>query len=78
MRYVGRTGARQSSAGGVTYVCSSPGTGLLRTCNLVRISSLAVLRNDGQGVALPPLRRTASVWIPRTLPYAPVATQIFP
>ncbi|MDR0935420.1 MAG: hypothetical protein LBM98_01915 [Oscillospiraceae bacterium] len=47
LRYVGRIGARQSSAGSVTYVCFPPGTGLLRTCNWVRIAHLPVLRNDG-------------------------------
>ncbi|MDR0935797.1 MAG: hypothetical protein LBM98_03845 [Oscillospiraceae bacterium] len=47
MRYVGRLGARQSSAGSVTYVCCPPGTGLLRTCNVLRIAGLPVLRNDG-------------------------------
>ncbi|MDR0935755.1 MAG: hypothetical protein LBM98_03625 [Oscillospiraceae bacterium] len=47
MRYVGRLGARQSSAGSVTYVCCPPGTGLLRTCNIVRIAGLPVLRKDG-------------------------------
>ncbi|MDR0935984.1 MAG: hypothetical protein LBM98_04800 [Oscillospiraceae bacterium] len=49
MRYVRRIGARQFSAGSVTYVCCPPGTGLLRTCNIVRIASLPVLRNDGGG-----------------------------
>ncbi|MDR0936229.1 MAG: hypothetical protein LBM98_06075 [Oscillospiraceae bacterium] len=47
MRYVGRLGARQSSAGGITYVCYAPGTGLLRTCNALRIAGVPVLRNDG-------------------------------
>ncbi|MDR0936907.1 MAG: hypothetical protein LBM98_09520 [Oscillospiraceae bacterium] len=47
MRYVGRTGARQSSAGSITSVCFARGTGLLRTCNLVRIAGLPVLRKDG-------------------------------
>ncbi|MDR0937043.1 MAG: hypothetical protein LBM98_10220 [Oscillospiraceae bacterium] len=47
MRYVERIGARQSSAGGITYVCFAPGTGLLRTCNALRIAGLPVLRNDG-------------------------------
>ncbi|MDR0937578.1 MAG: hypothetical protein LBM98_12955 [Oscillospiraceae bacterium] len=42
------------SAGSVTYVCCPPGTGLLRTCNTLRIASLPVLRKDGQGEALPP------------------------
>ncbi|MDR0937573.1 MAG: hypothetical protein LBM98_12930 [Oscillospiraceae bacterium] len=53
MRYVGRLGARQSSAGSVTYVSCPPGTGLLRTCNALRIAGVAVLRNDGAGFALP-------------------------
>ncbi|MDR0935758.1 MAG: hypothetical protein LBM98_03645 [Oscillospiraceae bacterium] len=53
MRYVGRIGAKQSSAGRITYVCFSPGTGLLRTCNTLRIAGLPVLRNDGAGFALP-------------------------
>ncbi|MDR0936474.1 MAG: hypothetical protein LBM98_07345 [Oscillospiraceae bacterium] len=53
MRYVGRIGARQSSAGSVTYVCCPPGTGLLRTCNVLRIAGFPVLRKDGQGEALP-------------------------
>ncbi|MDR0935184.1 MAG: hypothetical protein LBM98_00710 [Oscillospiraceae bacterium] len=53
MRYVGRLGARQSSAGSVTYVCFAPGTGLLRTCNTLRIASLPVLRNVGQGLPCP-------------------------
>ncbi|MDR0935827.1 MAG: hypothetical protein LBM98_03995 [Oscillospiraceae bacterium] len=47
MRYVERIGARQSSAGGITYVCFAPGTGLLRTCNALRIAGLPVLRNNG-------------------------------
>ncbi|MDR0936819.1 MAG: hypothetical protein LBM98_09080 [Oscillospiraceae bacterium] len=55
MRYVGRLGARQSSAGSVTYVCFAPGTGLLSTCNVLRIVGIPVLRNDGA-----PSRRTPS------------------
>ncbi|MDR0935764.1 MAG: hypothetical protein LBM98_03675 [Oscillospiraceae bacterium] len=47
MRYVPLRPARQSSAGSITYVCFAPGTGLLRTCNIVRIASLPVLRKDG-------------------------------
>ncbi|MDR0937703.1 MAG: hypothetical protein LBM98_13605 [Oscillospiraceae bacterium] len=47
MRYVGRIGARQSSAGSVTYVSAVCCTGLLRTCNALRIAGLPVLRNDG-------------------------------
>ncbi|MDR0937242.1 MAG: hypothetical protein LBM98_11235 [Oscillospiraceae bacterium] len=39
--------ARQSSAGSVTYVSVVCTTGLLRTCNALRIASLPVLRNDG-------------------------------
>ncbi|MDR0937023.1 MAG: hypothetical protein LBM98_10120 [Oscillospiraceae bacterium] len=54
MRYVGRIGARQSSAGRETYVCFAPGTGLLRTCNALRIAGVPVLRNDGAGFALTP------------------------
>ncbi|MDR0937132.1 MAG: hypothetical protein LBM98_10665, partial [Oscillospiraceae bacterium] len=53
LRYVGRIGARQSSAGSVTYVSADCGTGLLRTCNALRIAGLPVLRKDGQGKALP-------------------------
>ncbi|MDR0935781.1 MAG: hypothetical protein LBM98_03765 [Oscillospiraceae bacterium] len=53
MRYAGRIGARQSSAASVTYICFPPGTGLLRTCNIVCIAGLPVLRNDGA-----PSRRT--------------------
>ncbi|MDR0936156.1 MAG: hypothetical protein LBM98_05675, partial [Oscillospiraceae bacterium] len=53
LRYVGRIGARQSSAGSVTYVSADCGTGLLRTCNALRIAGLPVLRNDGAGFALP-------------------------
>ncbi|MDR0936930.1 MAG: hypothetical protein LBM98_09635 [Oscillospiraceae bacterium] len=49
MRYVGRIGARQSSAGSVTYVSLVCTTGLLRTCNVLRIASVPVLRNDGGG-----------------------------
>ncbi|MDR0935955.1 MAG: hypothetical protein LBM98_04655 [Oscillospiraceae bacterium] len=49
MRYVGRIGARQSSAGSVTYVSADCGTGLLRTCNILRIAGVPVLRNDGGG-----------------------------
>ncbi|MDR0936507.1 MAG: hypothetical protein LBM98_07510 [Oscillospiraceae bacterium] len=49
MRYVGCIGARQSSAGSVTYGCFASGTGLLRTCNVLRIAGLPVLRNDGGG-----------------------------
>ncbi|MDR0935640.1 MAG: hypothetical protein LBM98_03035 [Oscillospiraceae bacterium] len=30
---------------------------MLRTCNVLRIAGLAVLRNDGQGFALPPRAR---------------------
>ncbi|MDR0935052.1 MAG: hypothetical protein LBM98_00035 [Oscillospiraceae bacterium] len=47
MRYVQCIGTKQSSAGSVTYVCFPPGTGLLRTCNVLRIAGLPVLRNDG-------------------------------
>ncbi|MDR0936497.1 MAG: hypothetical protein LBM98_07460 [Oscillospiraceae bacterium] len=46
MRYVGMRPARQSSAGSVTYVSLAFTTGLLRTCNVLRIASVAVLRND--------------------------------
>ncbi|MDR0936581.1 MAG: hypothetical protein LBM98_07880 [Oscillospiraceae bacterium] len=53
MRYVQRIGTKQSSAGSVTYVCCPPGTGLLRTCNVLRIAGLPVLRNDGLGRASP-------------------------
>ncbi|MDR0936617.1 MAG: hypothetical protein LBM98_08060 [Oscillospiraceae bacterium] len=45
-RYVGLKPARQSSAGGVTYVSLVCTTGLLRTCNALRIASVPVLRND--------------------------------
>ncbi|MDR0935734.1 MAG: hypothetical protein LBM98_03520 [Oscillospiraceae bacterium] len=47
LRHVQRLGAKQSSAAVRRYVCFPPGTGLLRTCNAVRISGLPVLRNDG-------------------------------
>ncbi|MDR0935484.1 MAG: hypothetical protein LBM98_02245 [Oscillospiraceae bacterium] len=47
MRYVQRIGTKQSSAGSVTYVCCPSGTGLLRTCNALRIAGLPVLRKDG-------------------------------
>ncbi|MDR0937234.1 MAG: hypothetical protein LBM98_11190 [Oscillospiraceae bacterium] len=47
MRYAVLKPARQSSAAVRRYVCFSPGTGLLRTCNLVRIAGLPVLRKDG-------------------------------
>ncbi|MDR0937268.1 MAG: hypothetical protein LBM98_11365 [Oscillospiraceae bacterium] len=47
MRYVGMRPARQSSAGSVTYVSFACTTGLLRTCNVLRIVGLPVLRNDG-------------------------------
>ncbi|MDR0937198.1 MAG: hypothetical protein LBM98_10995 [Oscillospiraceae bacterium] len=50
MRYVVRLGAKQSSAAVRRYVCCPPGTGLLRTCNVLRIAGLPVLRKDGQGV----------------------------
>ncbi|MDR0937068.1 MAG: hypothetical protein LBM98_10345 [Oscillospiraceae bacterium] len=53
MRYVPLRPARQSSAGSVTYVCFPPGTGLLRTCNVLRIAHLPVLRNDGRGKPAP-------------------------
>ncbi|MDR0936679.1 MAG: hypothetical protein LBM98_08370 [Oscillospiraceae bacterium] len=46
MRYVGLKPARQSSAGSITYVSGAYTTGLLRTCNTLRIASVAVLRND--------------------------------
>ncbi|MDR0937587.1 MAG: hypothetical protein LBM98_13005 [Oscillospiraceae bacterium] len=49
MRYVGRIAAKQSSAGSVTYVSFAITTGLLRTCNTLRISGVPVLRNDGGG-----------------------------
>ncbi|MDR0935549.1 MAG: hypothetical protein LBM98_02570 [Oscillospiraceae bacterium] len=49
MRYVALRPARQSSAGSVTYVYYAPGTGLLRTCNVLRIAGVPVLRNDGAG-----------------------------
>ncbi|MDR0935852.1 MAG: hypothetical protein LBM98_04135 [Oscillospiraceae bacterium] len=52
MRYVPLRPARQSSAGGVTYVSVALTTGLLRTCNIVCIASLPVLRNDG-GIVKP-------------------------
>ncbi|MDR0937413.1 MAG: hypothetical protein LBM98_12120 [Oscillospiraceae bacterium] len=45
-RYAELKPARQSSAGGVTYVSAACTTGLLRTCNVLRIAGLAVLRND--------------------------------
>ncbi|MDR0935059.1 MAG: hypothetical protein LBM98_00080 [Oscillospiraceae bacterium] len=47
MRYVQRIGTKQSSAGSVTYVSWVITTGLLRTCNVLRIANLPVLRNDG-------------------------------
>ncbi|MDR0936607.1 MAG: hypothetical protein LBM98_08010 [Oscillospiraceae bacterium] len=46
MRYVGMKPARQSSAGSVTYVSVALTTGLLRTCNALRIAGVPVLRND--------------------------------
>ncbi|MDR0935116.1 MAG: hypothetical protein LBM98_00370 [Oscillospiraceae bacterium] len=46
MRYAGLTPARQSSAGSKRYVSLAVTTGLLRTCNVLRIASVAVLRND--------------------------------
>ncbi|MDR0937452.1 MAG: hypothetical protein LBM98_12320 [Oscillospiraceae bacterium] len=49
MRYVERIGTKQSSAGSVTYVSLVCTTGLLRTCNIVRIAGVPVLRNDGGG-----------------------------
>ncbi|MDR0937538.1 MAG: hypothetical protein LBM98_12755 [Oscillospiraceae bacterium] len=62
MRYVLRIGTKQSSAGSVTYVSVVPTTGLLRTCNILRISHLPVLRNDGAGEAsLAPTQRTVSL-----------------
>ncbi|MDR0937363.1 MAG: hypothetical protein LBM98_11855 [Oscillospiraceae bacterium] len=51
MRYV--VGDMRRSNPGLTYnpairtVCYPPGTGLLRTCNILRIAGLPVLRNDG-------------------------------
>ncbi|MDR0935357.1 MAG: hypothetical protein LBM98_01600 [Oscillospiraceae bacterium] len=48
-----RTIDMRRSNPGLTYnpairtVCCPPGTGLLRTCNIVRISGVAVLRKDG-------------------------------
>ncbi|MDR0935292.1 MAG: hypothetical protein LBM98_01270 [Oscillospiraceae bacterium] len=54
MRYVGLKPARQSSAGSVTYVSLVCTTGLLRTCNVLRIAGVPVLRKDGQGFALAP------------------------
>ncbi|MDR0935355.1 MAG: hypothetical protein LBM98_01590 [Oscillospiraceae bacterium] len=48
-RYVACIGAKQSSAGSETYVSLGCTTGLLRTCNALRIASLPVLRNDGSG-----------------------------
>ncbi|MDR0935314.1 MAG: hypothetical protein LBM98_01380 [Oscillospiraceae bacterium] len=47
MRYVELKPARQSSAAVRRYVSFACTTGLLRTCNTLRIASLAVLRNDG-------------------------------
>ncbi|MDR0936242.1 MAG: hypothetical protein LBM98_06140 [Oscillospiraceae bacterium] len=38
--------ARQSSAGSKRYISLAFTTGLLRTCNALRIASVAVLRND--------------------------------
>ncbi|MDR0937500.1 MAG: hypothetical protein LBM98_12565 [Oscillospiraceae bacterium] len=49
LRYVPLISAKQSSAAVRRYVCYAPGTGLLRTCNTVRIVGLPVLRNDGSG-----------------------------
>ncbi|MDR0935971.1 MAG: hypothetical protein LBM98_04735 [Oscillospiraceae bacterium] len=46
MRYVALKPARQSSAGSVTYVSVAYTTGLLRTCNALRIASFPALRND--------------------------------
>ncbi|MDR0935234.1 MAG: hypothetical protein LBM98_00965 [Oscillospiraceae bacterium] len=46
MRYVPLTPAKQPSAAVRRYVCYPPGTGLLRTCNTVRIAHFPVLRND--------------------------------
>ncbi|MDR0935226.1 MAG: hypothetical protein LBM98_00925 [Oscillospiraceae bacterium] len=51
MRYV--VNEMRRSNPGLTYnsairtVCYAPGTGLLRTCNALRISYLPVLRKDG-------------------------------
>ncbi|MDR0936040.1 MAG: hypothetical protein LBM98_05085 [Oscillospiraceae bacterium] len=45
-RYVTSIAAKQSSAGSVTYVSVAYTTGLLRTCNALRIASPPVLRND--------------------------------
>ncbi|MDR0936139.1 MAG: hypothetical protein LBM98_05590 [Oscillospiraceae bacterium] len=66
LRYVGMRPARQSSAAVRRYVCFPPGTGLLRTCNVLRIASVPVLRNDsargrfaGTGTGAPPLRGRA-------------------
>ncbi|MDR0935141.1 MAG: hypothetical protein LBM98_00495 [Oscillospiraceae bacterium] len=53
MRYVGRIGARQSSAGSVTYVSADCGTGLLRACNVLRIAGVPALRNDGAPCGAP-------------------------
>ncbi|MDR0936698.1 MAG: hypothetical protein LBM98_08465 [Oscillospiraceae bacterium] len=44
-----RIGAKQSSAAVRRYVSLAFTTGLLRTCNRVRIASVPVLRNDGGG-----------------------------
>ncbi|MDR0936517.1 MAG: hypothetical protein LBM98_07560 [Oscillospiraceae bacterium] len=42
-RYVPLRPARQSSAAVRRYVCYAPGTGLLRACNALRITSAAAL-----------------------------------
>ncbi|MDR0935913.1 MAG: hypothetical protein LBM98_04440 [Oscillospiraceae bacterium] len=52
MRYVECIGAKQSSAGSRRYVSLAFTTGLLRTCNALRISRLPVLRNDGGRAAM--------------------------
>ncbi|MDR0936377.1 MAG: hypothetical protein LBM98_06860 [Oscillospiraceae bacterium] len=52
MRYAERIAAKQSSAGRNRYVSLAYTTGLLCTCNTVRIAGLPVLRNDG-GLASP-------------------------
>ncbi|MDR0937220.1 MAG: hypothetical protein LBM98_11110 [Oscillospiraceae bacterium] len=59
MRYVLRIGAKQSSAAVRRYVSLACTTGLLRTCNIVRISRLPVLRNDGRGKPRPPVGGSA-------------------
>ncbi|MDR0935469.1 MAG: hypothetical protein LBM98_02170 [Oscillospiraceae bacterium] len=60
MRYVGRYRRAAIQCRERNIRMLSPGTGLLRTCNVLRIAGVPVLRNDGAPSRRTP--RTARSW----------------